>query len=164
MGGQANFPLAQVDRFVNIVRWYDYLQNVVDTEGLLPKAAIRKPPLKAPPPPPPPAPKACPPFRLLLPVFPAFDTITPLFGGHSGLSYASFHAGEKQPRLCCLNVLRINSCPVPVPVCMLLAHMHLPTLEGWERTHPLAHVCLLFAVSALEPFLPLEHFGRFRLF
>eukprot|EP00884_Botryococcus_braunii_P011222 jgi/Botrbrau1/200/Bobra.0022s0180.1 len=53
----ANFPLAQVDRFVNLVRWYDYLQNAVDTEGLFPKSVFQKPSLKPPPPLPAPAPK-----------------------------------------------------------------------------------------------------------
>jgi hypothetical protein len=57
-GTQVNFPLAQQDRYVNIVRWYDYIANVVDKDSLLPKASFKKPALR-PPPPPAPVAKVC---------------------------------------------------------------------------------------------------------
>ncbi|EFJ45517.1 hypothetical protein VOLCADRAFT_121172 [Volvox carteri f. nagariensis] len=57
-----SFPAAQTLHFCNLLRWYDLLQNTVDTNGFFqPRLSLKKPHYVAPPPPAPPAPKAAPP-------------------------------------------------------------------------------------------------------
>lgn len=52
---QANFPTAQANRFCNLVRYMDFLQQTVDKQQVFPRIAVIKTPFKAPAPVTPPA-------------------------------------------------------------------------------------------------------------
>ena len=45
---QANFPAAQLDRFCNVVRYIDFLQNTLGTTNLFEPVKIKKPSFNVP--------------------------------------------------------------------------------------------------------------------
>ena len=45
---QVAFPVAQIDRYANLVRWFDYIQHTVDTASVFPRADFPKPKFRLP--------------------------------------------------------------------------------------------------------------------
>ncbi|KAK9833687.1 hypothetical protein WJX74_002750 [Apatococcus lobatus] len=44
-----NLPRAQVERFCNLFRWFDFMQNAIDTKSIYPTVTIKKPKFQMPP-------------------------------------------------------------------------------------------------------------------